>query len=105
MFTAYENDERAVTCGTGGMTGDKCCLLNITKQLNELDCTRENDYGYFEGKPCVVLKMNKVYSFQQLIRLAFLFKCASNVALHVEDNVWLRCGWKLIVGPYIRRIV
>ena len=26
----------------------------------EFDCTRENNYGYHNNKPCVLLKINKV---------------------------------------------
>lgn len=27
-------------------------------------CTRDNHYGYMEGKPCVLLKINKVYGWE-----------------------------------------
>ena len=27
------------------------------------DCTLENNYGYKEGKPCILLKLNRIYGW------------------------------------------
>lgn len=52
-----------VTDCTGGVRADpsKPCRFNI-KDLGEW-CKRENNYGYNEGQPCVLMKMNKVFGW------------------------------------------
>ena len=41
----------------GDRDKDKVCTFNL-HQLG--DCRKEDEYGYHEGRPCVLLKVNKV---------------------------------------------
>lgn len=46
--------------------GQSCpvCSFNLTEKFASSNCTKENDYGYKEGKPCILLKVNKVFGWQ-----------------------------------------
>ena len=35
------------------------CKVNI-KDLMQSNCTKDNKYGFEEGKPCILLKLNRV---------------------------------------------
>jgi sodium/potassium-transporting ATPase subunit beta len=38
------------------------CAFNISEVLSGA-CTRAQHYGFFEGEPCILIKMNKVYNW------------------------------------------
>jgi len=64
QFAEYENDaqvgENFIDCKLGRPVGQpgKVCRFNV--DLMGPMCTWQKDYGYDEGKPCVLLKLNKV---------------------------------------------
>jgi len=37
------------------------CVVDV-KQFEP--CTTENKYGYAQGKPCIFLKLNKIYNWE-----------------------------------------
>jgi sodium/potassium-transporting ATPase subunit beta len=41
----------------------KACKFDVTSILGSA-CSEGNDYGYFEGKPCILLKINRVYGWE-----------------------------------------
>jgi len=49
----FENDERA--------NANEYCTNDMTNMNPK--CSESNGYGYFEGKPCVLIKLNKIYEF------------------------------------------
>lgn len=42
------------------------CNFDIDGYLKSAGCDRSTDYGFKENKPCVVLKMNKLYGFEPI---------------------------------------
>lgn len=32
--------------------------------LPQEPCTRESDYGFREGKPCILIKLNKIFAWE-----------------------------------------
>lgn len=61
--SSYQEGESFVGCGPNDVKTDpsKVCIFNI-QQLGE-QCTWSRDYGYDEGRPCVLLKLNKVFNW------------------------------------------
>jgi sodium/potassium-transporting ATPase subunit beta len=55
---------------------DKVCRFNIDDLGDE--CTWQKDYGYDEGTPCVLLKLNKVYGWEPVLY--------DNETRHGSDN-------------------
>lgn len=50
------------TLGTENTTSrNKSCLIDL-KQFGP--CTKENDFGYSQGKPCFIVKLNKIYGWK-----------------------------------------
>lgn len=47
----------------------KACRIDLDNVLAGTGCTKNNDFGYEDGQPCLLLKMNKVshYCLQFLI--------------------------------------
>ena len=37
----------------------KVCKFDLKREFGDA-CTKENNYGYDEGKPCILVKINKV---------------------------------------------
>ena len=64
MCPEYENEkqvgENFIDCELGKPEGmeQKVCRFNVDK-LGGM-CTWQKDYGYDEGQPCIILKLNKV---------------------------------------------
>jgi sodium/potassium-transporting ATPase subunit beta len=64
LTSEYENEkqvgENFIDCEKGKTPEQlqKVCRFNVDT-LGGL-CTWQRDYGYDEGKPCVILKINKV---------------------------------------------
>jgi len=56
--------ENQVPCAPGAKPPKgKVCQFNTTEASGGF-CTPEKDFGYYEGKPCVLLKMNKVFGWE-----------------------------------------
>jgi len=70
MFTAYRNQSYAVHCTDDHRAAKdpkdpadrEVCEFNLKTEFGG-SCTRENDYGFKEGKPCILVKINKVGDF------------------------------------------
>ena len=62
FITEYENEaqvgENFVDCSLGKFDENKVCRFNVD-QLGD-KCLRQRDFGFDEGKPCILLKLNKV---------------------------------------------
>jgi sodium/potassium-transporting ATPase subunit beta len=43
---------------------EEVCLFPLSSLGNR--CTKDNDYGFAEGRPCVLLKMNRVYGWSPI---------------------------------------
>lgn len=63
LLLDYENQDDAVDCGS--IHGrrpegqwDKACKFDIASELGQ--CNSANKYGYPEGKPCILIKLNRV---------------------------------------------
>ena len=58
VYTSSDVSNDAVDCSADERSTDQICLFPLSNLGDR--CTKENQYGYAEGKPCVLLKMNKV---------------------------------------------
>ena len=59
--------DNQVPCSPGQKPpAGKVCQFNVTDATGGF-CTPEKDYGYYEGRPCVLLKMNKVYGWEPTV--------------------------------------
>jgi len=85
--------------GTGGM-----CKIN-QEELFRGPCTSENNYGFRDGKPCILIKLNKIYKWKpepyetedefpedipDTIRTAFKTNI-ENGKPELNKRVWLEC--------------
>jgi sodium/potassium-transporting ATPase subunit beta len=53
-----------IECGFNMNPGEgQICKVN-SKDLMQSNCTRENKYGFEEGKPCILLKLNRIYGWK-----------------------------------------
>jgi sodium/potassium-transporting ATPase subunit beta len=43
---------------------DRVVSFDYTKIIENTECSRENDFGMAFGRPCVILKMNKIYGWR-----------------------------------------
>lgn len=60
-LAAYDNVSNTVDCSGGPPANmSNACSIGLRDSMASLGCTKENGYGYLNGNPCVVLKMNKV---------------------------------------------
>lgn len=49
-----------IDCGLDSIRErEKACRVNLDTVLGD-QCTKENDFGYEDGTPCVLIKMNRV---------------------------------------------
>lgn len=65
FLKTYEMVNKSIDCAGGKKaTEDLACTIPVKSYLEKLNCTSDNDYGYFTGSPCVALKMNKLYGFE-----------------------------------------
>jgi len=56
----HENQE---DCAGNKPSAGKVCRFDIDTQLGT-ECSASNDYGYHEGRPCILLKINRVYGWE-----------------------------------------
>ena len=66
VFLEYENEiqvgRQLMECQvTPGFQKDKerACRVDLDRVLGK-ECTKEKDFGYEQGEPCILLKMNRV---------------------------------------------
>ena len=64
-----ENGTNVVDCDNSERTSEQVCLFDMNKLGSE--CTEENGYGYNVGKPCILLKINKVSIIEQQIKFSY----------------------------------
>jgi sodium/potassium-transporting ATPase subunit beta len=38
--------------------------MDCREELFQGDCTLDNNYGYREGKPCILIKLNRIYGWK-----------------------------------------
>jgi len=62
--SSFQEGEEFVGCEDNDVKTDKTkvCVFDIQKLGDQ--CTWSRDYGYDEGKPCVLLKLNKVFNWE-----------------------------------------
>jgi sodium/potassium-transporting ATPase subunit beta len=70
--------------------------FNYEKMLTGSPCTKENYFGYMEGKPCVALKLNRIYGWlpkaaSQSVSASYPFD-VSQAHASPEKYVWVHCG-------------
>ena len=59
-------DTHAVECGELGSKSpgtEGICRIN-QEELFGGPCTSDNNYGFKEGKPCILIKLNKIYQWE-----------------------------------------
>lgn len=56
-----QTDRGLVDCGSSSRAPSVACKFPLSKLGSE--CTSAKKYGYDEGKPCVLLKMNKLFNW------------------------------------------
>lgn len=56
---------KKVDCEVAPPGTNQLCKVNRDK-LFQGDCTYENNYGFKEGKPCIIIKLNKIYDWEPL---------------------------------------
>ena len=53
--------------GRGPLTKQEACEFNkewLSDQGSDIKCITEEHYGYYHGKPCILVKLNRVYGWQ-----------------------------------------
>ena len=65
MTAAYRNQSHAEHCKSDHRPAQdakdrKVCIFDLETEFG-VNCTKANDYGYKEGKPCILVKINKVW--------------------------------------------
>jgi len=63
LETYRNNQKNNVDCGSAGPGKDQVCKFDVDAELGP--CAKGN-YGYDLGKPCVYLKLNKIYGLEHL---------------------------------------
>lgn len=59
----HKNEATEAECADGAKPpAGKFCKLNLDEIQQE--CNEATSYGYFEGRPCVLLKINKVFGWE-----------------------------------------
>lgn len=67
-----ESASNVIKCGLGqGATQHRVCRVPIDELGN---CTIDKEFGYPEGKPCVLIKLNKV-----------IFNTVDRQKIHLEE--------------------
>jgi sodium/potassium-transporting ATPase subunit beta len=62
-YNSTDQNSKLKNCSFGdGATTSQGCLFDVATQLGS-QCSEENDFGYADGRPCVLLKINKVFKW------------------------------------------
>ena len=91
FFSAYNNigkkpkpDANNVECNFGNLPGeDQFCQVQ-TSELITGPCTEDNHYGFDKGKPCILIKLNKV-------RITFGYPSLLSTLYSTEQSVSYSC--------------
>ena len=64
LTAAYRNHSHAVHCDRDYRPPEnpkdrQVCQFDLNTEFGQ-NCSRANDYGFKEGKPCILVKINKV---------------------------------------------
>jgi sodium/potassium-transporting ATPase subunit beta len=57
-----EVDDNAVDCDVVDPEPGQVCRFDPNKEAGP--CTKENNFGYHEGEPCILLKLNRIYGWE-----------------------------------------
>ena len=57
-------DANRVECSFAMDVGQGQYCKVKTDDLITGDCTKENEYGFKKGKPCILIKLNKIYGWK-----------------------------------------
>ena len=57
-------DANRVECSFAMEVGQGQYCKVKTDDLITGDCTKENNYGFEKGKPCILVKLNKIYGWK-----------------------------------------
>jgi len=65
-FAAYRNQTGTVQCSRKHRPAEdpkdrEVCEFDLKTEFGS-NCSQANDYGFLEGKPCILIKVNKVLS-------------------------------------------
>jgi len=63
-FSAYRSQNDTIRCGPDHRPAEdpkdrQVCEFNLETEFGS-NCTKANDYGFKDGKPCILVKINKV---------------------------------------------
>jgi len=56
--------EDRVDCNLNMTSHTQQCNIDIPAIVEDTNCTKKNNYGYRDGNPCIVLKLNKIYNWE-----------------------------------------
>lgn len=64
-YAPKKNETNVIDCNNNepDLSKKEVCEFDVATTLGSV-CTAKNDYGYKDGTPCVLLKVNKVYGWQ-----------------------------------------
>lgn len=94
-------------------SGDKPCHFKVDEFDDiQQNCLMKGDYGFTEGKPCIVVKMNKVFEFIPKLKKGsdvdyLKIKCDGEHAAD-KDNIgpieyYPKQGYDLKYFPYLNQ--
>ena len=98
-YTAAKNETKGKNCDADGIkaTKDKACLFDIEK----LGACGKSNYGYDQGKPCIFLKLNRIYGLENKEYNAEELPedMPEELKTHIgkqtnKDQVWVHCQGK-----------
>jgi len=99
--------------GAKAKSSDLPCKFKV-EEMDEVqnECLLKGDYGYTEGKPCVIVKMNKVFEFMPKLKknskVDYLqIKCRGEHPADVDNlgpvEYYPRDGFELKYFPYLNQ--
>ena len=64
-YTAAKTEKKGKNCDADGSkaTKDNACLFDI----EQLGACGKSNYGYDQGKPCIFLKLNRIYGLENKV--------------------------------------
>lgn len=86
IITAYQSDSND-TVGRGqyivppsqcgqSVPADKFCQFDVKSEILNTECSPSNSFGYKDGKPCVLIKLNRVrLTLGWELLMQSLFRC------------------------------
>lgn len=106
---------KKVDCEAAAPGANQLCIINRDK-LFKGDCTHENNYGFKEGRPCIAIKVNKIYDwlpsyydhdtypppadfpkalndtfYENVKKQAKLDEAGTTTVEPLNDRVWIEC--------------